>query len=61
MGGGRPQFYVVNGEIKGSDLKIVKLLSEKMGFQYNIMNDPRVTGEQAIEMVRVYSLHARAH
>ena len=52
MGGGRPQFYIVNGDIKGVDMQTVKLLSKKMGFQYNILHDPRVTGEQAIEMVR---------
>ena len=52
MGGGPPYFYIVNGEIKGVDMQTVKLLSKKMGFQYNILHDPRVTGEQAIEMVR---------
>ena len=53
MGGGPPHFYIVDGEIKGVDMQTVKLLSKKMGFQYNIMHDPRMTGEQAIEMVRV--------
>ena len=60
MGGGRPQFYIVDGEIKGVDMQTVKLLSKKMGFQYNIMNDPAMTGEQAIEMVREYIIHTKA-
>ena len=57
MGGGPPNFYIVNKEIRGSDMQIVKLLSKKLGFRYHVMNDPRMTGEQAIELVKYrYSL-----
>ena len=52
MGGGPPSFYIVNNKIRGSDMQIVRLLSKKLGFRYNIMNNPMMTGEQAIELVK---------
>ena len=52
MGGGPPNSYIVNKEIRGSDMQIVKLLSKRLGFRYHVMHDPRMTGEQAIELVK---------
>ena len=36
MGGGKPWFYVENGELKGSDVMLVRLLSKKLGFKYEM-------------------------
>ena len=49
MGGGKPWFYVENGELKGSDVMLVRLLSKKLGFKY----DMRVVGwhNLVVEMV----------
>ena len=52
MGGGPPYFKYTNGEIGGSDMQLVRLLSKKLGFPYDIVNDPNVTGEQAVELVK---------
>ena len=52
MGGGPPYFKFSNGEIEGSDMQLVRLLSKKLGFLYDIVNDPNVTGEQAVELVK---------
>ena len=52
MGGGMPNFKYDKGEIKGVDIQLVRLLSKKLGFLYNIYNDPNLTGEQAVELVK---------
>ena len=52
MGGGPPNFKFANGEIGGSDMQLVRLLSEKLGFLYDITNNPKMTGEQAVELVK---------
>ena len=57
MGGGPPYFYIVDNERRGSDMQIVRLLSHKLGFRYNIMNNPMMTGEQAIELVKYCMLN----
>ena len=36
MGGAKPWFYVENGELKGSDVMLVRLLSKKLGFKYEM-------------------------
>ena len=49
MAGGDPWFYVENGEPKGSDVRILKLLSKKLGFKYELKALPYHNG--VVEMV----------
>ena len=50
MAGGDPWFFFgENGEPKGSDVQILKLLSRKLGFKYNLKAMPYHNG--VVEMV----------
>ena len=47
-----PYFKYDKGEFIGVDIQLVRLLSKKLGFLYDIYHDPSMTGEQAVELVK---------
>ena len=39
VAGPRPYVYMEDGEFKGSDVEMIKILSKKIGFSYNLQKE----------------------